>query len=196
LKKIAFFDFDGTITTKDTLLEFIKFSKGPLAFYAGFLMNIPYLMAWKLGIINNQKAKERMLTHFFRGTELNRFQEDCNRFASGRLTGLLRPKAIQEIAHLKKAGVEVVIVSASPENWIRPWTDGQHLQLLATRLQILDNRLTGNIYEYNCHGEEKVRRIKEVYRLEEYTEIYAFGDTKGDLPMLSIATKPSYKPFR
>ena len=38
-KGIAFFDFDGTITTKDTLLEFIKYSRGTMSFYWGFLLN-------------------------------------------------------------------------------------------------------------------------------------------------------------
>ena len=56
-KGIAFFDFDGTITTKDTLLEFIKFSKGNLLFYAGFLLNLHFLVAYKLKIISNQAAK-------------------------------------------------------------------------------------------------------------------------------------------
>jgi phosphatidylglycerophosphatase C len=31
--------------------------------------------------------------------------------------------------------------------------------------------------------------------VEEYDEIYVYGDTKGDLPMLGLATKPFYKPF-
>jgi phosphatidylglycerophosphatase C len=45
-RRIAFFDFDGTITTKDTLLEIIKFQKGTLRFYTGFLLCSPYIAAW------------------------------------------------------------------------------------------------------------------------------------------------------
>mgnify|MGYP001195773935 CR=1 FL=1 len=196
MKKIAFFDFDGTITKKDTLLEFIKFSKGRLAFYAGFLINMPYLAAFKLGIISNQKAKEKVLAHFFKHVTIDRFQEYCEQFAAQRIPALLRPGAIEEINQLVSKGVEVVIVSASPENWIRPWTNAMQLQLVATRLQVVNNRLTGRIFECNCHGQEKVRRIREHYVLDNYVEIYAYGDSRGDLPMLSLATKPSYKPFR
>ena len=50
-KAIAFFDFDGTITTKDTLLEFIRFSKGRFRFYLGFLLYSPYLIAYKIKLI-------------------------------------------------------------------------------------------------------------------------------------------------
>ena len=80
-KGIAFFDFDGTITTKDTLLEFIKFSKGSFLFYLGFLINSPYLVAMKLGLISNQVAKEKVLRFFFKNKDINEFNELCNKFA-------------------------------------------------------------------------------------------------------------------
>lgn len=35
-RTVAVFDFDGTLTTKDTLLEFIKFSCGTGKFYFVF----------------------------------------------------------------------------------------------------------------------------------------------------------------
>lgn len=193
---IAFFDFDGTITTKDTLLEFIKFSKGVTPFYAGFLLNSPWLVAYKLKIISNQKAKERIFTWFFRGTPLPAFREQCQRFADTVIPQLLRPKALEEIRMLKDKGFEVVIVSASPENWIKPWADRLSIECMGTRLEVKDNALTGRIVLRNCHGEEKCNRIRERFSLPEYTEIYAYGDTSGDKPMLALATKSFYKPFR
>ena len=63
--RIAFFDFDGTITTKDTLLEFIKFYKGKYQFYLGFLVYSPFLVAYKLKIIPNYVAKQKVLQYFF-----------------------------------------------------------------------------------------------------------------------------------
>jgi phosphatidylglycerophosphatase C len=71
-----------------------------------------------------------------------------------------------------------------------------HAKLIATRLEVKNNQLTGNIYECNCHGEEKVRRIMQNFRLTEYDTILAYGDSSGDKPMLSLATAPHYKPFR
>ena len=47
-KNIAVFDFDGTITNKDTLLYFILFTKGYWAFMVGFLLYSPLLIAFKL----------------------------------------------------------------------------------------------------------------------------------------------------
>lgn len=197
--KIAFFDFDGTITTKDTLLEFIKHSKGVPRFFFGFLLTSPWLVAYKIKLISNQKAKERVLRFFFRHTPLDKFETECLTFARDILPTLVRPKALAEITKLKTAGADVVIVSASPENWIRNWTDTIEANLLATRLETTTGtplRLTGKIADANCHGEEKVRRIREAYLLDDYHEIYTYGDTAGDRPMLKLGTVSFYKPFR
>jgi len=194
--KIAFFDFDGTITTKDTMLEMIRYQKGKAGFYAGFLINIPVFAALKLKLISNQSAKEKLLTYFFKGVELASFQTGCDGFIDNKLPGLFRPEAITEIKRLQDSGFEVVIVSASAENWIKRWSDSIGVNLIATRLEAIDELLTGKLAGINCNSDEKVARIKGVYDLSKYDEIYCFGDSTGDKPMLALATKAFYKPFR
>jgi len=195
-KGIAFFDFDGTITTKDTLLEFIRFSKGTSAFYTGFLLNSPYLVAFKTKLISNQYAKEKVLQHFFRGMAIEDFENLCKRFAEEKLPALIRPRAVEEIKKLQAAGYVVAVVSASPENWIRQWAASMGVELIGSRLGVTDGRLTGKINGKNCHGEEKVARIREKYKVSEYDSIHAYGDSGGDTAMLKIATHPFFKPFR
>jgi phosphatidylglycerophosphatase C len=194
-KGIAFFDFDGTITTRDTLLEFIKFAKGKRAFYCGFLYNIFYLVAYKIKLISNQAAKEKVLSYFFKDLDVNEFNKLTEDFSRKKLSSLVRPGAEKEIVRLQNENFVVVIVSASPENWIRHWCKERNLILIASELELRDGKISGKILGKNCHGQEKVRRILEKYVLEEYDEIYAYGDTKGDLPMLGLATKPFYQPF-
>ena len=196
MKKIAFFDFDGTITTKDTMLELIKLKKGKAGFYFGFLMNSPYLVAYKIKIISNQLAKEKVLKYFFKGTSLTAFQSFCDAFAADALPLLVRPGAINEINKLKTNGFEIVVVSASAENWIKKWCDKLGLKIIATQLETNDGNLTGNLSGLNCHGDEKVARIRAGYDLALYSEIYCYGDTGGDKPMLALGTKAFYKPFR
>ena len=195
-KGIAFFDFDGTITTKDTLLEFIKFSKGRLLFLIGFLVNAPYLVAFKMKLITNQKAKEKILQFFFRNTPLSDFKMQCEDFTRQVLPALLRPKALEEIRKLKEDGSIVVVVSASPENWIYEWAKSAGVELIASRLEIRDGNLTGKISGANCHGQEKVRRIMEQYHIPDFSEVYAYGDSKDDSPMLNLAHYAFYRPFR
>jgi phosphatidylglycerophosphatase C len=47
----------------------------------------------------------------------------------------------------------------------------------------------------NCYGEEKVRRIKTSYNLDEFDHIYAYGDSEGDKAMLDLAHERYYKHF-
>jgi HAD superfamily hydrolase (TIGR01490 family) len=192
---IAFFDFDGTITTRDTLLEFIKFAKGKWAFYSGFLYNIFYLIAYKIKLISNQEAKEKVLSYFFKDMDLIEFDKLSEAFSKKKLPSIIRHGAEKEIARLQQGNFVVVIVSASPENWIRHWCKERNLILIASELEVINGKVSGKISGKNCHGEEKVRRILEKYVLKEYDEIYAYGDTKGDLPMLGLATKSFYQPF-
>ncbi len=193
---IAFFDFDGTITTKDTLLEFIKYSKGKNAFYLGFLLHIPYLIAMKLKLISNQKTKEEVLSYFFGSMSLPKFEELCTDFATNKLPSLIRKDALTEIKKLQQKEIEIVIVSASPQNWITQWASLKKIQLIATKLELKNNRLTGKIEGNNCYGQEKVNRIKKKFQLSSYREIYAYGDSSGDEPMLQLAHHQYWKPFR
>ena len=194
-KGIAFFDFDGTITTRDTFLEFIKYSKGYLAFWTGFLFLSPYLVAFKVGLISNQKAKERVLRYYFGGVGILDFNKECKAFAATVIPTLLRPKAIERIQWHIEQGREVVLVSASPENWLKDWCESMGIRLIGTQLEVKADLLTGNVRGRNCHGEEKVRRIKEKFNLSDYQEIYAYGDTSGDRPMLALAHYPFMKEF-
>lgn len=196
VREIAFFDFDGTITSKDTLLEFIKFTKGKSRFYWGMLICSPFLIAFKLKLITNQRAKERVLRFFYSGMHAEAFDAQGVSFVKERLPALIRSKAHKEIQLLQEKGIEVVVVSASPENWIKPWAKNQHIVVLASKMEVRKELLTGKLQGNNCHGIEKIRRIEEAYLLSDYHRIYAYGDSSGDKAMLARATIRFYKPFR
>jgi HAD superfamily hydrolase (TIGR01490 family) len=195
-QRIAFFDFDGTITTRDTLLEFIKFYKGTGYFYLGFLLYSPLLLAYKLKIIPNYVAKQKVLQFFFGGENIQSFQNKCDEFSGAILPRLIRPKALKEIEKLKTLNATIVVVSASAENWIKKWAADNELNLIGTRLAVANNKITGSIDGKNCYGDEKVCRIKQHYDLYLFKEIYCYGDSGGDTAMLNLATYRFYKPFR
>ncbi len=194
--RIALFDFDGTITRKDSLLEFIRYTRGSFRFFTGFLLLSPFLVAMKAGFISNQRGKEIVLRYFFGGTALPDFDEWCHRFSNQVLPALIRPGALDEINRLKQENITVVLVSASPENWLKYWTQMHGLELIGTRLEHADGRISGRIQGKNCHGEEKVRRIREQYPTGQTEIIAAYGDTSGDRPMLALALTTYWKPFR
>lgn len=194
--KLALFDFDGTLTCKDSLFELIKFIHGKQPFYKGLLTLFPGLLLYKLKMVSNWKAKEKVLTYFFRGMSSDIFQNYCNRFVLEVMPVLLRKDAEVMLKQLKDHGARVVIVTASAENWIMPWCRSLNIECIASKLEVSNGKMTGKLSGKNCYGMGKVRRIKEYLDLSKYDTIYAFGDSKGDLPMLELATDRYYKPFR
>lgn len=195
-KAIAFFDFDGTITTHDTMLELIRFSRGSVRYFAGMAMLSPWLAGVKTGMVDAQSGKERLLNHFFGGMSASGFQEIAHHFCENKLPGLLRPAAIKQLREHQDRGEEVVIVSASASQWVKPWANRENIRLISSELAEENNRISGKLKGLNCNGDQKVVRIREAYNLEEYQTIYAYGDSKGDKPMLALATQAFYKPFR
>ena len=194
--RIAFFDFDGTITTKDTMLEFIRYYKGDLHFYAGALITSPFIFAYKARLIKKIVAKQKFLGFYFKGVPIEEFEAKCKAFSEEKLPALIRPKALEEINKLQNAGVRVVIVSASAENWIKYWAAEKNIEVMGTRLAIADKRISGTFDGENCYGNEKVCRIKERFDLSNYSEIFCYGDSMGDKEMLQLASHSFYKPFR
>ena len=199
-KKIYCFDFDGTLTTSDTLLEFIKYAKGRGRFLMVFLMYSPLLVMMKLHLYPNWKAKQQIFAHLFAGMRIEKFDALCRGFAE-ESQHLLRPKGITLVHEALVAGAQVFIVSASIDNWVRPFFDIRNLkgvQVLGTQIEVEDGKLTGNFKSNNCYGKEKVHRIAEALKSFERSEyeIEAFGDSRGDKEMLAFANKGHFKPFR
>ena len=195
-KKIVFFDFDGTITTDDSLLKFIRFVVGDRRFLLGLVVLSPMLVLYKLKLIPNYKAKQYMLSWFFKGMSKDAFLKVANEYSLVHIDKILRPKAIEKINWHKNQGHKVVVVSASIEFWLRPWCEKNGLELIATKLEIKDDIVTGKLLSKNCYGVEKVNRIKEIYNLKDFEYIYSYGDSSGDKQMLELAHEKFYKPFR
>ena len=195
-KKIAFFDFDGTITKDDSLLKFIRFVVGDRRFLLGLVVLSPMLVLQKFKLIPNYKAKQYMLSWFFKGMSKEAFLKVANEYSLVHIDKILRPKAIEKINWHKNQGHKVVVVSASIEFWLRPWCEKNGLELIATKLEIKDDIVTGKLLSKNCYGVEKVNRIKEIYNLKDFEYIYSYGDSSGDKQMLELAHEKFYKPFR
>jgi len=200
MMKLYCFDFDGTLTTNDTLLEFIKYAKGFHGLLGGFILYSPLLVAMKLHMYPNGKVKQKIFSFYFKGMEIERFDELCRNFASDN-RHLLRPKGIETVRKARKEGAEIMVVSASIDNWVSPFFEEEieegSLIVLGTKVEVSNNRLTGFFLTDNCYGQEKVNRIKKhLSEPRENYEIVAFGDSRGDKEMIAYADKGYYKPFR
>jgi HAD superfamily hydrolase (TIGR01490 family) len=193
MKKIYAFDFDGTLTTKDTLIEFIRYAKGSMALGLGFLRYAHLLVLMKLRLYPNYKAKQKVFAHFFKDTTIDEFNALCKAFAASS-SHLLRPHAIEAINQAIKDGSEVLIVSASIDNWVQPFFP--QVKVLGTQIEVINNKLTGRFLSKNCYGQEKVNRILSLYPNRQDYHLTVYGDSRGDKEMLAFADESHFKPFR
>lgn len=192
---IAFFDFDGTITKSDSLIKFIRYAVGDTKALLGMMFLSPMLFAYKLKLIPNYKAKQWMFSYFFKEMSEENFQRITQKFSLSKIDSFLRPKAMEKISWHKEQGHTVVVVSASIENWLKPWCDKHNLALIGTKIEIKAGKVTGKFLSKNCYGIEKVNRIKDIYNTKDFSYIYAYGDSKGDRELLDLANNKNYRVF-
>lgn len=194
---VAAFDFDGTLTRRDTLLPFLLYTLGMGTAIRQTIMSLPLLAAYALGLIHNGKAKEKVLVRCFAGMSRDELNRSAERFAAAVVPGLLRPDAMRRLVWHKQQGHRCVAISASLEIYVRPWAMSAGFDdVLATRLDIPEsNVVTGKFSGENCYGGEKVRRLECLLGARDGYTLYAYGDSRGDAELLASADHPYYRSF-
>lgn len=196
LGKIYAFDFDGTLTRSDSLIEFIRFAKGDKDFALCFLRYLPLLLLMKIGLYPNWKAKQKVFSYCFKGMKEDDFNAVCARFA-GKKAGMMRSKGMEKLREVLAEGGKAIIISASVNNWVEPFFyEMPDVYVIGTMVEVRNGVLTGRFLTKNCYGEEKVKRLLQLY--PERTEYWltAYGDSRGDTELLDFANESYYKPFR
>jgi len=192
---IAFFDFDGTITKSDSLKHFLLFYFKPLQLLSKSLLFFPHLLNYLLGRIDNSTAKEKLFLLFFKGCSIEVFNQKCHDFARQILTHKQRKEAKDRIQWHLNRGDKVVIVSASIQNYLIPLFEKENIPVLSTKLDVVNQQLTGLFSTPNCYGKEKKKRVLAEYDLSSYNEVFAYGDSNGDKYLFELASKVYYKKF-
>lgn len=192
---LALFDFDGTVTTHDSFRDFLIFIAGTRMFLWRMLLLSPWLLAYVCRLVTNQTAKEKVARAFFTGMSRQKFDRLAEDFVAKKLNSILRPAALEKIRWHISQQHRVILVSASFADYLTFWCRQYQIELLGTRLEEKDGRLTGNFATPNCWGPEKVRRIKELVDLDSFARIYAYGDSRGDREMLELASEKGYRVF-
>lgn len=155
----------------------------------------------KLGLYPNWKVKQKVFSFFFKGMTIEDFDDLCQRFAQDN-HHLLRPQGIEAMNQAFSDGAEVIIVSASIDNWVKPFFENlsnqnnRSILILGTQIEVKDGLLTGRFLTKNCYGQEKVNRIMALYPHRENYHLTAYGDSRGDKELLAFADESHYKPFR
>lgn len=187
---VAAFDFDGTLSRRDTFVPFLRSACGDAALAGAIASRLHVLLAAGVGRVSRGRAKETLLQPLLGGRRLADLEPVAEAFAARVLATAMWPPGLERLEWHRRRGDEVVIVSASPELYLAPV--GRELgarAVLATGLEVDGaGRITGRLAGPNVRGAEKVVRL-DAWLGGDAAEVWAYGNSDGDRQLLARADR-------
>jgi HAD superfamily hydrolase (TIGR01490 family) len=194
MKKLYCFDFDGTLTYKDTMFMYLKFYD-PIKFQIQFLKHVPLFVLLKLKLAETEKVKKSFIGSILKGQTQEKIEKKSRQFFEEHYPKIIRENALDFIQNIDRDNTQSLLVTASLDIWAKPFADAFKMQLVSTKAEFQNGVFTGNFIGKNCNGKEKLVRIEAEISNHKYDKIIAFGDTSGDKPMLKWANEGHYQFF-
>nr|WP_316627520.1 HAD-IB family hydrolase [uncultured Brevundimonas sp.] len=192
---IVAFDFDGTLTIRDSFTEFLRWRVGPGGWALGLVKLAPALAAYARDR-DRGRIKAASVREFLHGVDRQALEAEAAQFADQVWPRFMRPDALKVWDDWGRRGAYRVIVTASPVTTVAPFAQRLGAEgLLGTEFVFdAEDRITGEFAGPNCRGAEKVRRLKAAYG-DTMTLAAAYGDTSGDTEMLAMAQEAGFRVF-
>ncbi|MCZ6567879.1 MAG: HAD-IB family hydrolase [Actinobacteria bacterium] len=196
MSEAAFFDLDKTIIAKSSTLAFTKpmfragLLSGSMLAKAGIAQ--VYYQAFGADHEQLERIKEELssLTEGWDHVEVEALVEET---VNEVVAPLVYAEALAIIDDHRREGRKVVVVSASPEEIVRPLCRYLGIEdVIATKSELdEEGRYTGRIERY-AYGPVKAQAIAEMAAAEDIDldASYAYSDSVTDLPMLDIVGHP------
>ena len=158
---INIYDFDDTIFDGDSSVCFIKYS----------LIHKPFLV-----LFSGLKALKEVVKYIFHKSnigliksELFSFVKYIKNFDEYMDNYVLKYQDRIKPYYLLKHQSSDVVISASFEFIVKPLCEKLNItRVIGTKYDVKKGRIVGN----NCKGEEKIKRFKEIYGLDEIKKEY------------------------
>ncbi|MCB0975938.1 MAG: HAD-IB family hydrolase [Acidimicrobiales bacterium] len=193
-RNLAAFDFDGTITRRDTLFGFLRFTFGDAALCRSLAKCVPTVARARLGIghgdVHPRDAGKIVLLRSLTAGHTPTEMAESGRSYASRLPARFRPDVTARLDWHRAEGHDVVIVSASLKYYLEPLRDRLGLlDVLACEMAVGDaGTLTGELARPNVRGPEKEVRLREwMSTRDRYDTIWAYGNSSGDKELLAMA---------
>lgn len=188
---VAAFDFDGTLSRRDSLLPFVALVAGRVATAKAVAAAAPMLVAARRDPARRDAAKAAVLRATLAGRRADELRDLGARYARLVVSRHLNPVVLARLDDHRAAGHDLVLVSASLTFYLDPVAARLGIPaVLATEMEVgPDGRLTGAIAGANVRGAEKARRLDE-WLGGRRVVVYAYGDSEGDDHLLARADHP------
>ena len=185
---LAFFDFDGTLTKRDSILPFgLCLARAKQNKRGGTAHFALLMICLKSRMLSNHQFKESFCRSFLAGESEKEIDDFSRMFTARYLEGILNRPVVEALRSHQQKGDEVYLVSSNFTFLLRPlqltWNSSG---VIATDLEVRAGRFTGRINGRTCHGPEKLSRVLAVFDSERVRQATAYGDSRSDRHLLSF----------
>ena len=193
---LALFDFDGTITSKDSITLFYKtlYNSSIVFVYRHLLLCLPQYVSYRFKLTDYLPLKRRRLKVHVGGLTENNFNRKLLEFQHEHLPSIIKDSALDRLSWHKAQGHEIWVVSASYDFLLLEWCKQMNVGLIVNITA--RNQHTCIFQGEDCNFNNKVNQIRKKVNLNDYNIVYAYGDSDGDMPLLSLAHKPYLNYFK
>lgn len=195
LRRVAAFDFDGTLSDRDTLVPFLARVAGRRRFAA---------VSAKLGLLgagrriplsDRDRMKELMIRDLLGGMEEARLRELGEIYARDVLISRMNPAALERLHEHRRENHEVVFVSASLVYYLDPIARSLEVDaVIAVEPTSVNGILDGSLTHPNVRAEQKALRLAEWLEHTrtddsdvQRVDLWAYGNSSGDHELLAMA---------
>ncbi|MCO8084437.1 HAD-IB family phosphatase [Acinetobacter lwoffii] len=185
-KTLALFDFDGTLYLHDSFTGFIFYALRKRHIVKRGLQILPWIQAYYLKLYPAHRMRPKLYASMFKNSDAEEILQLAQDYAQ-KLILKLNPKLLEQLIQHQELGHKVVLVSASLDLYLKPVCSYLNIDLICSEVEIKAGKTTGFYQTPDCSNTQKKIRILEKYKLQDYAEIYAYGNSEEDEEMLSLA---------
>jgi phosphatidylglycerophosphatase C len=188
---VAAFDFDGTLTRRDSVLPFLKRFVLRPAVLGRAVIELPRVIV-ALARGDRDRLRAAATRAVLTGVPRADVEAAGHAFAGEIVAGRLRGDTTERLRWHVAQGHRVVVVSASYDCYLHGVAAALGAEaVLSTRLEVRDGRCTGSLIGRNCRAVEKVARLDTWLTGQglrrDQVELWAYGDSAGDRELLAYA---------
>lgn len=185
--KIIIFDFDGTLTKRDTLRPFATYIAKKYNLRHKLLLFYACLVLHKLKWVSDKKLKESFLQLFVKTKSVEEVENIVNQFFEEVVQNIINNSVLNKLKNHVDSGDKVYIASANFDFLLKPLIMKWNISgIISTETEQKNGYFTGEIVGNTCKGENKLRKIKAVLGEGVLKNIIAYADKEDALLLKSV----------